>query len=282
MTDDAPPPALVHLSLDALSTSSVRLCLEYPSTDGTVTAVGKLIEGLNRAIDNVNVLEDESSAADAAARQAKAARQAELAVLVAEVAPRRAAALAALADALAAGAKAAQQLTDLEAAYSCIAGETMRLERELAATGLWEKRAEVQARLSRSEECRKDSKKAVDAARKAGAAAASRGEKARKQLLRLGGVDGAGAPPIEDELNVLEAARALREAHALTAANEAEAADDVRARKEAATAQVAAMTARADERGLPRRRAGGGGRRRARRPSSSTPKSVRWGTATRS
>ena len=161
-------------------------------------------------------------------------------MLVAEVAPRRAA-LAALADALAAGAKAAQQSIDLEAAYSCIAGETMRLERELAATGLWEKRAEVQARLHRSEECRKDSKKAVDAARKAGAAAASRGEKARKQLLRLG--SGAGAPPIEDELNVLEAARALREAHALAAAREAEAADDVRARKEAAAAQVAAAMA---------------------------------------
>ena len=230
--DDAAAPALVHLSLDALSTSSVRLCLEYPATDGTVTAVGRLIEGLNRAIDNVNVLEDESSAADAAARQAKVARQAELAVLVAEVAPRRAAALAALADALAAGAKAAQQLIDLDAAHSCIAGETMRLERELAATGLWEKRAEVQARLSRSEECRKDSKKAVDAARKAGAAAASRGEKARKQLLRL--ASGGGAPPIEDELNVLEAARALREAHAMTAAREAEAADDVRASGEGA------------------------------------------------
>ena len=128
--DDAPAPALVHLSLDALSISSVRLCLEYPATDGTVTAVGRLIEGLNRAIDNVNVLEDESSAADAAVRQANVARQAELAVLVAEVAPRRAAALAALADALAAGAKAAQQLTDLEAAHSCIAGETMRLERD--------------------------------------------------------------------------------------------------------------------------------------------------------
>ena len=66
MTDDAPPPALVHLSLDALSISSVRLCLEYPATDGTVTAVGRLIEGLNRAIDNVNMLEDESSAASKA------------------------------------------------------------------------------------------------------------------------------------------------------------------------------------------------------------------------
>ena len=30
--DDAAAPALVHLSLDALSISSVRLCLEYPST----------------------------------------------------------------------------------------------------------------------------------------------------------------------------------------------------------------------------------------------------------
>ena len=182
MTDDPPAPALVHLSLDALSTSSVRLCLEYPSTDGTVTAVGRLIEGLNRAIDNVNVLEDESSAADAAARQSKVARQAELAVLVAEVAPRRAAALAALADALAAGAKAAQQLTDLDAAHSCIAGETMRLERELAATGLWEKRAEVQARLSRSEECRKDSKKAVDEAQEAKARPACDARRAKVRV----------------------------------------------------------------------------------------------------
>ena len=143
--------------------------------------------------------------------------------------------LAALADALAAGAKAARQLTDLEAAYSCMRRDDAARARARGDRSVGEARGGAGAPLT--QQCRKDSRK-PSTPQKAGAAAL-RGEKARKQLL----ASGAGAPPIEDELNVLEAARALREAHALTAAREAEAADDVLRREETATAQVAAAVA---------------------------------------
>ena len=62
----------------------------FPQCGFSNTCV-QIFNQLGAPFEDVNVLEDESSAADAAVRQANVARQAELAVLVAEVAPRRAA-----------------------------------------------------------------------------------------------------------------------------------------------------------------------------------------------
>lgn len=104
---------------------------EEPLDEGDVLHVGSLIEELNEAIDNVNVLEDEHQTLCATHAAAQAALQCQVAVLEAEAPPWRAQVAAAV-DASVAATRAKTSVVSAEAAVVRLKAEQSQLQVQLS------------------------------------------------------------------------------------------------------------------------------------------------------
>ena len=111
-----------------------------------IAEVGSLIEGLNSAIDNVNLLEDEAQACAARHAAAKATLRCQIVSLEAEFGSFWHSAVTGLGDAHRAAWQARQQLAAAEQQADCHVGALARLQSELNATGLWEARMRLTSR----------------------------------------------------------------------------------------------------------------------------------------
>lgn len=223
-------------------TSSADLA-DVPLTDDDeleaeeVQNVGSLIEQLNSAIDNVNILEDEHQSLCMQHAEANSALHCCMGIL--EVESAGSAWHTAAVNALMAGRSRKRAHKEVEAAERVHAhhvAEHAAAQLELQSTASWERRVALTVRVQGCRSATAAASKLVSTAKKGVASATSKEDKAVRNLHRFG----IGAFPPAEELEVVEEWLALRdELEAARVTQLAELATMER-RKEAAAAAVSA------------------------------------------
>ena len=184
---------------------------EFPD-DVPVEEVGDLIEGLNSAIDRVNALEDECQAVSAKHSNARTTLLCQAAVLESESAASELYAHStAVYDAGLHLQRVKQPLNAQEQTVKLLQAQSAKLQAELSATGLWQARVELTSKLSHCRNAITAANKAHSATKKALTSAATKADKARKQLQRQHATVTFGSlnvppvalPPLDDELHLL-------------------------------------------------------------------------------
>ena len=216
-----------------------------PTAEPPVEDVGNLIEDLNSAIDQVNVLEDEYQACCAQHGAALRALQAMAAALEAELLLLPGALqiqVAAVLDAAIAAARARRACTQPQEAVAWLQQEQSRLNIELNVADFGE-RLSLTTRCAALRNSIAAATRTLNSLKKAAANATSREDKARKQLQRVYAQEAAMValdplPPLWDENSLLD--RRVRLALEVEGANAARAAElaEKESQKEAAAAKV--------------------------------------------
>ena len=243
-------PAEVPSSTPADAPSAVPVD-EEDDTEAPIPEVEALIEGLNSAIDNVNVLEDGAQACRARHAAISTALHCQASALAAEGAPYTAAAF----EAGSATMRARRQQVVAEQALAGLQTEQAQLQAESQLpAGSWA----LTSSLSATKQRIAAATKALNAARKASGNAAAREDKARKALQKAHALEVSRLPPmvtfpanlvapttpLDEELGILLRRLALSaEADAAAAAESSELAELERQKDEAATAVSDAMLA---------------------------------------
>ena len=212
-----------------------------------IAEVGSLIEGLNSAIDHVNLLEDEAQACANQHAAAKLTLRSQIIALEAEFGSFWHSAALGLGDAHHAADQARQQLATAEDQAAQHVGTLARLQSELNATGLWEARMKLTSRQAEVRALVTAANKAVTSARKGMNNALAREEKAFKHLQKVHSQDNARQRqagfvtlPTEEDFGLIERWLSLCKRLHAAAAEEARDLSAYEKEKEKAAAAVSA------------------------------------------